>query len=158
MKGKLADNEVQNQQLEEKIQSLTENSASMVDLLRSSDDATSPVFQDKMKKLAENFKKYSTSPIDARASTPGSVRSEVPAQVAPTNNTATSVSTPLPQVTPVQRENQQADVGDVGDISPLNISDQMKTQEHMEVEPNTSSLPPNEHHTPPLEEGEWEVV
>ena len=78
----------------------------MVDLLRSSDDATSPVFQDKMKKLAENFKNYSASPIDAQSPAPRSVRIEVSAQVAPTNNTAASVSTPLSQVTPTQPGNQ----------------------------------------------------
>ena len=88
--GKLADNEVHNQQLEEQLQSLTEVSASMPALLGNSDDANFQVFQEKMKKLAENFKNYSASPLDARAPAP-SVRIGVLARVALTNNTAASV-------------------------------------------------------------------
>ena len=123
MKGKLAENEVYNRQLDSKIQFLTGISTSMADLLGNSDNATSHIFQDKMKKLAENFKNYSASPINARAPAPRSVHIEMPAQVVPTNNTAASVSTPLLQFTPVQPGNQQADAGEVGDISPLTLSD-----------------------------------
>ena len=56
MKGNLADNKVHNRQLEDQIQSLTEISAPMAALLDNSDDVTAQVFQDKMKKPAENFK------------------------------------------------------------------------------------------------------
>ena len=129
----------------------------MVDLLRSSDDATSPVFQDKMKKLAENFKNYSAIPIGAQSLAPRSVRIEVSAQVAPTNNTVASASTPLPQVTPVQPGNQRANVGKVGNISPSHISDQTRVQEHMKAKPNTSNLPPNELYPSSIEEGAGEA-
>ena len=151
MKEKLANNTVHNQQVEEQIKSLTESSTSMAALLGNSDEATSHILQDKTKKLAENFKNYSASPINARAPAPRSVRIEVPTRVALTNNTAASVSIPLPQVTPVQPGNQQAEAGEVGNISPSNLSNQMRAQEHMEVEPNTNSLPLNEQYPPHIE-------
>ena len=117
IKGKLADNKAHNRQLEEHIQSLTEIRASMAALLGNSDATTSQSFQDKMKKMAKSFKRHSTSSIDARDPAPMSVRIEVPAWIALLDNTATSTSTPLPQVTHVQPGNQQASAGEVGNTS-----------------------------------------
>ena len=56
MKDKLADNDLHTRHLEDQVQSLMEISASMAALLDISDDATSQEFQDKMRKMAENFK------------------------------------------------------------------------------------------------------
>ena len=76
----------------------------------------------------------------------------------PIDNTTVLASTPLPKVSPVQPGNQQADAGEVDNISPSHISDQMRAQEHMEVKPNTNSLPKNEQRLSPIEEGNGVLV
>ena len=157
-KGKLADSKSYNQQLDEQIQSLTESSASMAALLDNSDDVASEAFQDKRKKLAANFNRQFSSPIDARSPTCRSIQIEVLAQVTPIDNTATITSTSLPQVILAQPGNQRANTGEVGNVSPSNLSDQMRAKEHMEVELNTSRLPTNEQHPAPIEEGAGVLV
>ena len=106
MKGKLTNNEAHNRQLEGKIQSLMKVGTSMAVLLSNANDANPQAFQDKMKELVANFNKHSASPINAQAPALILVSSEVPTQVALIDNTATSVSTPLHQFTPVQPGNQ----------------------------------------------------
>ena len=70
MKGKLDNNKLHTQQLEDKIQAFAETSALIAALLQNTDDATPHAFQDTMKELVANFDKHSTSPIDAQAPAP----------------------------------------------------------------------------------------
>ena len=78
MKENVADTEVHNHQLHDQIQSLAESSASMAALPGNSDDATSQVFQNKMKELVENFNRHSARPIDDLAPARRLVRIEEP--------------------------------------------------------------------------------
>ena len=79
LRGKVPDNDVHISVLEDKVQSLEEIGSSTIGLLGRSHDATSQNFQDKMKEMAKNFKKYSSSLTDAQVPAPKSVCIKVPA-------------------------------------------------------------------------------
>ena len=76
----------------------------------------------------------------------------MPAQVTPTHDTAASTSTPLPQVITIQPGKQQAEAGEVSNINPSDLSDQMRAPQHMGVKQKISRLPPNEQHPQPIKE------
>ena len=133
MQEKLASNEAHSKQLEEQNQFLTEMSASMAALLSNTDDTNPQAYQNNMKELVANCNKHSANLIDAQAPALGSVRIEAPVQVAPIDNIPISASTPLHQVTLFQPGDLRAYVGNLGDISPLKLLAQMRTQESIEV-------------------------
>ena len=68
-------------------------------------------FQDKMKKMAENLTKYSSSSSDTQVSTPKPVHIKMPALGALTYNTSISSSTIPRQIIPIQLGKQRSGAG-----------------------------------------------
>jgi hypothetical protein len=153
LQGKVADNDVQTHVLEDQVQSLKEIGVSVTALLGRSHDVISQDFQNKMKKMAANFKNHSLRSPDTQVPAPKSVLIKVPAQGTPTHDTAASTPSPPHKVTPVQLGKQQGEASKVSDINPSFFPDQMSAHRHMELDTTTSKLRPNEQRQPPIEEG-----
>ena len=103
--------------------------------------------------MADLFNNFSSSSPDAPVPNPKSVHIEVPARGASSQDASTLTSTLPPQVTPIQEPGkQQAMAGKMSGLTLSNLSDQMSAHPYMEVNLGTSKVPPDEQHSPPIEE------
>ena len=73
LQGNIADKDIQIRLPEDQVHSLKETGASMAALICNPHDVISQDFQDKMNKMAENFKNYSSNSPDIQVPTTKSV-------------------------------------------------------------------------------------